>query len=366
MRVLILSGIYPPDIGGPATFVPRFADFLCLKNHRVEVISLTSTEGKSFKRNSGARITLVSRRALQPFRSLLICFRIIQKGLRSDLIIANGLYYEHVMTNLLLRKPYIYKIVGDPVWERFKNKTKSKVSIEDFSVVKSDFSSRILRKVLSFGLKNANKIVVPGANLIPTVELWLPKREVLHIDNGVPELLLEKLPIRYDVISTSRLVSWKNVDRLIRATSLAGLRLAIAGDGPERDALTNLASELSANVDFLGELSSEEIQNALAESKIYALISSYEGMSFGLLEAMMQEMLILVSNIPANTAVIKDGFNGLVVKDSDPESIAQQLVSLLGESSSSLSKNARKTALAQFSETEIFEKYIGLMSDAIK
>jgi glycosyltransferase involved in cell wall biosynthesis len=178
--------------------------------------------------------------------------------------------------------------------------------------------------------------------------------------------LLEKSPIRYDVISTSRLVSWKNVDVLIQATSIAGLRLAIAGDGPERDALQELTSRLGADVVFLGELSTKEIQKVLAESKIYALISSYEGMSFGLLEAMMQEMLILVSDIPANTALIKNGFNGLVAEDSNPTSIAQQLVSLLDESSSSLSINARKTALSQFSETKIFEKYIELMSDAIE
>ena len=366
MRVLILSGIYPPDIGGPATFVPRFADFLCSKNHLVEVISLTSNVANSFQRDSGARITLVSRRVSRPLRFILVCFKIIKIGARSDLIIANGLYYEQVLTNLLLRKPYLYKIVGDPVWERFKNRTKSDVSIEDFSGIKPDLSSKVLRKLLSTGLKNAKKIVVPGTNLIPTVTRWAPNLEVLQINNGVPELLLEKLPIQYDVISTSRLVSWKNVDMLIRATSIAGLRLAIAGEGPERSSLGDLASELGADVVFLGELSPKEIQNALAKSRIYALISSYEGMSFGLLEAMMQEMLILVSNIPANTALIDDGFNGLVAEDSNPATIARQLVRLLDESSSSLSKNARKIALAQFSETQIFEKYNGLMSDAIQ
>ena len=40
MNILITTGIYPPDVGGPATFVPQIADKLSIKNN-VNVITFS-------------------------------------------------------------------------------------------------------------------------------------------------------------------------------------------------------------------------------------------------------------------------------------------------------------------------------------
>ena len=40
MKVLLTSGIYAPDIGGPATFIPELAKALIEKNDKVNVITL--------------------------------------------------------------------------------------------------------------------------------------------------------------------------------------------------------------------------------------------------------------------------------------------------------------------------------------
>ena len=39
MRVLVVSGIWPPDPGGPASHAPALADFLRLRGHTVEVVT---------------------------------------------------------------------------------------------------------------------------------------------------------------------------------------------------------------------------------------------------------------------------------------------------------------------------------------
>ncbi len=41
MRVLIVSGIFPPDRGGPASHVPRMAEALAKRGHSVEVVCLS-------------------------------------------------------------------------------------------------------------------------------------------------------------------------------------------------------------------------------------------------------------------------------------------------------------------------------------
>ena len=39
MRVLIVSGIWPPDVGGPASHAPEVAEFLLGRGHSVEVVT---------------------------------------------------------------------------------------------------------------------------------------------------------------------------------------------------------------------------------------------------------------------------------------------------------------------------------------
>ena len=43
MKILIVVGIFPPDIGGPATFVPLIAKKLVENNYQIEVICLSDS-----------------------------------------------------------------------------------------------------------------------------------------------------------------------------------------------------------------------------------------------------------------------------------------------------------------------------------
>ena len=42
MRVVLVSGIWPPDIGGPATHAPELAEFLRSRGH--EVVAVTTAD----------------------------------------------------------------------------------------------------------------------------------------------------------------------------------------------------------------------------------------------------------------------------------------------------------------------------------
>src|SRR5207253_9052636 len=44
MRVLVVSGIWPPDVGGPASHAPQVADELHARGHRVEVVTTAVRE----------------------------------------------------------------------------------------------------------------------------------------------------------------------------------------------------------------------------------------------------------------------------------------------------------------------------------
>jgi hypothetical protein len=43
------SGIYPPDVGGPATYIPKLAEYLAKQGHLVTVFSLTDKKTKELQ-----------------------------------------------------------------------------------------------------------------------------------------------------------------------------------------------------------------------------------------------------------------------------------------------------------------------------
>ncbi|MER3407672.1 MAG: hypothetical protein C4292_02475, partial [Nitrososphaera sp.] len=117
MRVLIVTGIFPPDIGGPATYVPQIAEGLAQRGHTVTVLTLSDRldhpdAGYSY------RVVRLPRGMFKPLRMLVTIGAIVRLGRKADVLFVNGLALESALANFLLRKPLVMKVVGDLAWER--------------------------------------------------------------------------------------------------------------------------------------------------------------------------------------------------------------------------------------------------------
>ena len=136
-----------------------------------------------------------------------------------------------------------------------------------------------------------------------------------------------------------------------------GLRLKVVGDGPLRAELENLTQSLGSNVTFTGEIEESNIPRQIASSEVYALLSSYEGQSFSLLQAMASGATILVSDTPGNVNVIRNDWSGIVVGISVAE-ITEGLRRLFSDSKLRrvLSENAKFEARNKYSLQESLEK----------
>lgn len=78
MRILITTGIFPPDIGGPATYVPQIASGLSERGHQVKVLTTDKNRGSLQRRRTvplfslshePEDVTLVSSVLLHPAHS---------------------------------------------------------------------------------------------------------------------------------------------------------------------------------------------------------------------------------------------------------------------------------------------------------
>jgi colanic acid/amylovoran biosynthesis glycosyltransferase len=111
------------------------------------------------------------------------------------------------------------------------------------------------------------------------------------------------------------------------------LELRLAGDGPRREQLTNLAEELgiSDRVSFLGFLTEDEVIRELQDSDLFVLPSFVEGLPVSAMEAMAVGVPVIATNIAGTSELIDDGRTGLLVRPSDSEALAGAVVRMIND-----------------------------------
>ena len=327
MKFLLISGVYPPDIGGPAVFVPKLTEFLLNNGHECEVLTLR--DHYSQKPIQKWRVRYVSRTFL-PIRMMRTIAVLCDMRQNVSVYFANGLIEEVGLFLFLTRKNGVAKIVGDAVWERARNKGKTLESVTEFNSHTGDILQRIQRAILVFSLNRFRLVICPSDELKSIVLSWGVKTPIYVIQNGVQLPNIAENQIKdIDVVAVSRLVTWKNIDVVILACQQIGATLWIVGDGPERKRLEEIASKQTSKIVFTGNLDNSEVPNILKRAKIFALYSDYEGLSFALLEAMAHSVVPVVSECKGNMAIITDGENGMTVPLQNPEALKSSIKTLL-------------------------------------
>ena len=351
MKFLIVTGIYPPDIGGPATYIPRFAKFLMQQNCEVITIAL-KPPGKMGNEIRGWEERFIPRRKNKLFRFVQSVALIIKYGRKSDYIFSNGLFLETSVANLFLRKSSTAKIVGDPVWERFINRTGSKITLKEFNENRIPLTQRLQRRTYNWAFSKFSHLTTPGDELARTINTWDHHLNAQVIANGTECRQHGNQKREIDVLSVSRLVQWKNVDILLEACSGLGLKVVIVGDGPDKSKLETMASHLDLDVDFVGQVSRNQAIFLMSKSKIFALLSDYEGLSIALVEAMMSGCRPLVSNIEANKSVVVNDEVGIVTDHQDSVEVKKAISKLINDSMENIniSKRAHEEAVRKYCE----------------
>ena len=297
-------GIFPPDIGGPATFVPKIAKYFQDElNYEIEILTLSDNKNSNI--NDDFSVKRIDRNLPIIYRWLKTIFTIYKLGKNKDLIFVNGLGTEATIANIFLKKKIIRKIVGDPVWERAYSKAKISESFDEFQVKNYGFSISLQKKVRSFSIKKSDIVVTPSQHLKNFILNLGFKNKIEIINNGVfiPE---ENTNIftndQINITIVSRLVSHKNIKKIIRAISDLNdplIYLNIIGDGPELNQLQkiSLKSNNKDNIIFHGKLNRDDINHIFLKSDIYIQASNYEGLPHSLLEAMSYGIPVLCTPV---------------------------------------------------------------------
>ena len=111
-------------------------------------------------------------------------------------------------------------------------------------------------------------------------------------------------------------------------------KLIIIGEGEERRKLEEFISEndLKQEVELIGCLSGDEIENYYRKSDIFILVSSWEGCPNALLEAMSYGLPVISTKIGGAIKIIEDEKSGFLADKGDKKKIIEKIL-LLAQSS---------------------------------
>ena len=319
MDILITVGIFPPDIGGPASFVPKIAKYLINKGHNVKVICLSDKEHLTYK--DDINVIRINRNSPIIFRWLKTIVKIYSNSKKSDLIFVNGLGTETTIANLFIRKKVIRKIVGDPVWERVYNKNLIDESFDDFQENNHGLSISLQKMIRNWSINKSNLIITPSQHLKNFIDKIGFDKNIFVINNGVNIEQHNKVVLENNIIQllvVSRLVSQKNIDSIIKAIKVIeneNIILNIVGDGSEINNLKLLVKkyELDKQINFIGKIENTKLNEYLKNADIFIQASNYEGLPHSILEAMNFEIPILSTDVGGCSVLLNEGERGYII-----------------------------------------------------
>lgn len=181
------------------------------------------------------------------------------------------------------------------------------------------------------------------------------------IYNGVAQPTEAPTPLPLDpptLLCVGRLVIWKGFTDALRALAEVRhhwprARLVIAGDGPQRAALEEMARELGVadGVTFLGWVEPPQIPSLLNRCTLL-LIPSWEAENLPMtaMEAAWMQRPVIASHLSGLPEVVRDGETGALVPPHAPDALAARIVALLADPTrlQRMGEQARAHAAARF------------------
>ncbi len=379
--ILIVTGIFPPDIGGPASYARTLAQGLS-KDYGVKIITYSSVRKDKQDKNYSFQVKRVWKKNLWFFKHALFGLKVFFSCKNSDIVYSLSTLSGAIPSLVgarFFRKKFYLRVAGDYAWQVAIEKNRSSLLIDDFQKSKKTGWIGFLHKIQVGACKNADGIIVPSQYLANIVAGWgIPKEKIKVIYNGVDfkstnisrEEAKKKIGIYGDIIlSAGRLVPWKGFRMLIkiipRLSEISQLfRLVIVGDGPDGKMLESMVKNLGLErkVHLVGRKSQEELATYLAAAGIFVLNSGYEGFSHQILEAMAAGTPVIATAVGGNKEVIRQGKNGFMVKYQDEFNLIEAIKSLWEnpELREEFKKEGKKTA-EHFSSEKMFEETIKVL-----
>jgi glycosyltransferase involved in cell wall biosynthesis len=330
VKVVVVSGIWPPDVGGPASHAPALAAALLEAGHAVRVV----TTAEQAPAPQPYPVRWVSRGRPAPLRHLAVVREVLRAARGADRVYATTMVRRAALGAALARRPLVVKLVADEAYERERRAGRFAGTLEQFQRHHGGLRVRLLRATRNAALRRARRVLVPSAYLRSIAVGWgLDPERVAVVPNPAPEVPAHptreeaRAALAVDGLAlgaAGRLTAQKALgDALEALARVPGAGLLVRGDGPERAALADRAAELGVadRVRFLGAGTREDVLVLFRAVDVALLPSAWENLPHTLLEALAAGTPVIATSVGGIPEVVRDGENGLLVPPGDADAL---------------------------------------------
>ncbi len=370
MHIFIASGIFHPEPGGPATYLHHLLPEIQARGHSITALTFgdAPTEDYPYPLTRIPRSNYITRQRAY-------------RRAAANLWPGHDLAFVHSIGLPLPNQvhPQVGKVVGDKAWERSVNRgwVPPTTDIDRFQVEQQGALAEMSKTLRSRQVKRFDHIIVPSEYLKRMVTGWGVEPERVSVVYNAPHAEIErpaesKAEARRRLslgdgpllLAAARLTAWKGIDHILHALAdRADIRLLVAGEGPERDRLEALRSELGleGRVTFLGRVSREALPLYYRAADYTVLYSGYEGLSHVLLESLGIGTPVIASDRGGNPEVVEHERNGLLVPYVDVDALADAFrTAFEGDTCERLAANT-PLGLERFRWETLVEQTIGIL-----
>jgi glycosyltransferase involved in cell wall biosynthesis len=359
MKIVIATGIFPPEIGGPATYAAILARELPKHSIKADVLPFSTV-----------------RHLPRIARHVAYTYALLKRGRGADIIfvqdtVSTGL--PALVASRLLRTPLLLRVPGDYAWEQASQRFKVFDSVDDFQRKRYGLGVWVLRSIQKLVSRNADRVIVPSEYFKHIVIGWgVRPHRIDVIYNSVEKVepvLPAHMPPRPFMVSAGRLVKWKGFGTLVELLPrIPEWRLVIIGDGPLRESLASQARErgVAERIIFTGAISRDEVMGWYYSADAFVLNSSFESFSYQVAEALQAGVPIIATNIGSLPELVESGREGMLIAPNDLKGLEGALKSITEEPDLWRERtDAAERKAEQFSVAAMIERFQNICNQLI-
>jgi glycosyltransferase involved in cell wall biosynthesis len=324
-RVLVVTGVYAPEIGGPATHTALLEREFPKRGVTVDVLPFREV-----------------RHLPKLIRHFVFFWKVLRRARAVDLVFAQDTVSVGLPGGLAARlagKPFVVRVPGDYAWEQASQRFGVTDTIDQFQKKRYGINTALLRFLQQRTVRLARAVVVPSNYFHGVVRGWGVRSERIHtIYNGITFDVEPRRPHHVPegriMISAGRMVPWKGFRMLIELLpELPEWHLILIGDGPEEEALTQHAASrnVTGRVTFTGALSREELLGWRTVADVFVFNSSFESFSYQVASTMAAGTPIITTNVGSIPELIENGTEGVLLEPDDKEAFKEAIESIIAE-----------------------------------
>lgn len=280
MKIILATGIYYPEIGGPALLVKDLATELKKRGH--EPLVLTYSQRGRFERETYPVIRIFrSFKLFNYFKYFTAILRQVKPGDQVVVFDNFSAALPVAVASLFKKLNFCVRVGGDFLWEMAAERMGKQVTLTDYYKTRFSLREVFYFLLIRFIYQRADKLIVTTNYQHRMLEEYygLDEKKLHLLPNAFPkvspalpgQVSLPKTPVKKQLLFAGRFTKLKNLKRLLEAMAKLenkDYQLVLAGEGPEEANLRQLTQELKLDkrVIFNQPVFGQELNQLIKES----------------------------------------------------------------------------------------------------